>query len=65
MAKKRKIQIFRGTDAELTAANRILASGEEVYVTDLYTTKVGDGIKTYTQLPFLTVDYSQASPNLR
>lgn len=47
-----KIQLRRGTAAQWTAANPILAAGEVGIVTDEDTLKVGDGTTAWTSLTY-------------
>jgi len=46
------IQIRRGTTAEWTTADPVLASGEWGLDTDLAQVKIGDGTTTWSALPF-------------
>jgi hypothetical protein len=46
-----RIQVRRGTAAEWTAANPVLAEGELAFETDTGITKIGDGATEYTDLP--------------
>lgn len=48
------IQIRRGTAAEWTSANPILAAGELALSTDLDRIKVGDGSSTWSSLSYIT-----------
>jgi len=50
-----QIKIKRGTAAEWTAANPVLADGELGYVSDTNTLKVGDGTTAYSSLNALVV----------
>jgi hypothetical protein len=47
-----QIQLRRGTLAEWTASNPILAVGEVVLETDSNRFKVGDGVLQYISLPY-------------
>lgn len=47
-----RIQIRRGTAAEWTAANPVLASGEPAYETDTGEEKIGDGSSEWVDLPY-------------
>lgn len=50
-----RIQLKRDTSANWTAKNPVLLYGEKIYVDTAegeLRSKVGDGSKTYTQLPF-------------
>lgn len=47
-----QIQLRRGTLAEWTAANPVLALGEPAFETDTGRFKIGDGTKTWTALPY-------------
>jgi len=47
-----KIQLRRGTAAQWTAANPVLAAGEVGIETDTYKIKFGDGITGWTSLPY-------------
>lgn len=46
-----KIQMRRGTAAEWSAANPVLAQGEIAFETDTRVTKIGDGATGYLDLP--------------
>ena len=48
-----RIQVRRGTAAQWTAANPILAAGEMGYETDTSQIRVGDDIHTWSQLPVI------------
>jgi hypothetical protein len=50
-----KIQVRRGTTAEWTAANPVLAIGEPGFDTDLKRLKFGNGTSTWAQLNFIDV----------
>lgn len=47
-----KIQYRRGTAAEWTAANTLLAEGEPALETDTGYLKIGDGITAWNSLPY-------------
>lgn len=47
-----KIQFRRGTAAQWTTANPVLASGEPGYETDTKRRKVGDGTTAWNSLPY-------------
>ena len=47
---KTRIQVRRGTAAELAAANPVLAKGEPAFATDTNTLKIGDGTTAYSSL---------------
>lgn len=52
---KARVQIKRDTNANWTEKNPVLLYGEKIYVDTAegeVRSKVGDGSKTYTQLPF-------------
>ena len=49
-----KIQIRRGTAAQWTTANPVLASGEIGFETDTNKFKIGDGTTAWTNLDYLT-----------
>lgn len=51
-----RIQLRRNTAANWIADNPVLFSGEPGMETDTNRLKVGDGIKTWTQLPYAAVD---------
>lgn len=53
MPRKDLIQLRRGTAAEWTAANPILASGEEGHETDTGKRKIGNGTQTWNDLSYL------------
>lgn len=55
-----RIKLRRGTDAQWTAENPILAAGEPGYVTDTGELKVGDGTTAWNSLPTF-VDEQAAS----
>ncbi len=46
------IRVRRGTAAQWTAANPILALGEPGYETDTGILKIGDGVTAWADLPF-------------
>lgn len=46
-----RIQLRRGTSAQWSAADPILAAGEPGYDTTTGDLKVGDGVKKWSQLP--------------
>lgn len=50
-----KIQLRRGTAAQWTAANTILAAGELGYETDTQSFKIGDGTTAWTTLSYASV----------
>lgn len=50
-----RIQIRRGTAAEWTASDPILAEGEPGFETDTNTFKIGDGTTHWSALPSLTL----------
>lgn len=47
-----RIQVRRGTSAEWSSANPVLASGEPGYDTTLSKHKLGDGVTAWDSLPF-------------
>lgn len=47
-----QLQFRRGTDAEWTGANPILASGEVGYETNTSKMKIGDGTTPWNSLPY-------------
>lgn len=47
-----KIQVRRGTAAEWTAADPLLANGEPGFESDTGSVKVGDGVKVWSNLPY-------------
>jgi hypothetical protein len=51
---KTRIQVRRGTAAELAAANPVLAKGEPAFATDTNTLKIGDGSTAYSSLSAIT-----------
>jgi Major tropism determinant N-terminal domain len=62
-------QLRRGTAAEWTAANPVLASGEQGFESDTRRIKVGDGTTPWSLLPYASgpggatgFDYVQAVP---
>ena len=55
------VQQRRGTAAELSLANETLAAGQIVYETDTNRMKVGDGVRTYSALPYLGSDIADVS----
>ena len=48
------IQLRRGTAAAIEAANPVLADGEPAIETDTDRFKVGDGVKHWADLPYVT-----------
>ena len=46
------VQFKRGTAADMTTVNPVLAAGEPGLETDTGMFKIGDGIKTWTALPY-------------
>lgn len=50
---KTTFQLKRGTAARWLEVNPILAQGEPGYEYDTHKLKIGDGIKTWTQLPYV------------
>lgn len=55
----------RGTAAQWTAANPVLASGEPGFETDTGKTKIGNGTAAWTALPYVTdTDDPSATPGL-
>jgi hypothetical protein len=51
---KTRIQLRRGTAAELAAANPTLGVGEPAFATDTNTLKIGDGSTAYSSLSAIT-----------
>ena len=51
---KAVIQLRRATEREWNDYNPVLRVGEPALSTDVYKLKVGDGVKTWRQLPYLT-----------
>lgn len=47
-----KILLRRDTSANWTSTNPILANGEQGYETDTGRMKIGDGVKTWSQLAY-------------
>jgi hypothetical protein len=58
MAVVTQIQLRRGTAAQWTSANPILAAGELGVETDTVKAKIGDGVLTWTALPYFGGDVS-------
>jgi hypothetical protein len=56
-----KFQWRHGTTAEWVAANPVLRNGEPGAESDTHKAKVGDGIQTWLQLPYLVTDVSVAA----
>lgn len=54
-----QIQLRRGTEADWTSANPILASGEVAISTDLGTLKIGNGTSRWLSLPYISSTPSQ------
>lgn len=52
MARNAIIQVRHATEANWSLSTLILASGEIAFATDTRSFKVGDGTKTWTELPF-------------
>jgi hypothetical protein len=46
------IKVRRGTAAEWVTANPVLALAEQGYETDMHNVKFGDGVSTWTALPY-------------
>jgi hypothetical protein len=46
------IQFKRGTAADMTSVNPVLAAGEPGLESDTGLYKIGDGVKTWTALPY-------------
>ena len=55
------IQMRRGTAAEWTTQNPVLASGEPGYESDTKKFKLGDGVSSWSALPFVGADKALAS----
>lgn len=51
---KAVIQLRRATEREWIDYNPVLRVGEPALSTDVYKLKIGDGVKTWRQLPYLT-----------
>lgn len=49
------VQQRRGTKAELDASTEIFAAGQILFETDTVNIKVGDGLREYAQLPYLSI----------
>ena len=58
-----RIQVRRDTSSGWYTKNPILASGEFGYETDTGKLKVGDGVKTWLQLDYVTADVVHLSAN--
>lgn len=58
------IQMRRGTAAEWTAANPVLAAGEPGFEKDTNKLKIGDGVTTWSLLPYF-VNESALVPNVQ
>ena len=56
-----RIQVRRGTAAEWTTANPVLASGELGFETDTGRAKYGNGVTAWTSLAYQTVAQSQVT----
>jgi hypothetical protein len=54
-----KIQLRRGTAAQWTTANPVLAAGEPAVETDTGFLKVGDGASAWTALPYAAIPAAQ------
>ena len=52
------IQVRRGTEAEWSAANPVLAAGEYGYTTDTAKVKIGSGSAQWSALPYVAMDVS-------
>lgn len=47
------IQFLRGTSSQLQSSNRIFAAGQPVFESDSGQLKIGDGLKTFANLPYV------------
>ena len=56
-----RIQLRRGTAADWTSVNPVLAAGEAGYESDTKKIKVGDGTSTWTALGYATITPAQLS----
>lgn len=59
--KKAVIQLRRATEDEWINYNPILRLGEPALSTDVYKLKIGDGIRNWKQIPYLTSEGSGGS----
>lgn len=50
---KSVIQLRRATENQWIEANPVLYLGEPAYSTDVYKLKIGDGVSTWIELPYL------------
>lgn len=55
------IKLRRGTAAQWTSANSVLASGEPGFETDTNKFKIGNGSDPWNNLPYTAIDPSTAS----
>ena len=55
------LQFKRGTAEAFRRANPILLNGEPAWEWDTYRLKIGDGVKRYKQLPYITGGYDGKS----
>ena len=56
MSVRYRFKFRRGTSAEWTASNPVLAEGEPGYVTDTDAMKIGDGVTPWSGLTYMGVD---------
>lgn len=61
MPRSSLIQLRRGTESEWILANPVLANGESGFATDLGKIKIGDGVKTWTQLDYFSSDSNKTT----
>lgn len=47
------IQFLRGTSSQLQSSNQIFAAGQPVFESDSGQLKIGDGLKTFANLPYV------------
>ena len=57
------IQFLRGTSSQLQSSNQIFAAGQPVFESDSGQLKVGDGLKTFANLPYVGAGLSGGGSN--
>ena len=57
------IQFLRGTSSQLQSSNQIFAAGQPVFESDSGQLKIGDGLKTFANLPYVGAGLSGGGSN--
>lgn len=57
------IQFLRGTSSQLQSSNQIFAAGQPVFESDSGQLKIGDGLKTFANLPYVGAGLSGGVSN--